>query len=182
MYLQNVEGGIGDAQVVKDVDHVPPTPDFAGTLVASLRQQALALLDPATAQTKTHSDKIWLVSWFQGVASLTWSDCSRSPSEVRACLAGCCFWPCFRAHPWTTAGCHSSRWSWRSLVHSPQCCGLHPAPGSGLTGWCPSREDRECGITCNVPLIPPSLPNSRSLWSLGPADSCRGRRRWQLPA
>lgn len=52
VYLQNVKGVSSDAQAVKDAQYILPTPDFRGALISPFRQQALALLDPATPWEK----------------------------------------------------------------------------------------------------------------------------------
>lgn len=56
VYLQNVEGVRSDAQSVKDAHYFLPTPDFTGSLIAPLRHQALALLDPAGVTIKRHPE------------------------------------------------------------------------------------------------------------------------------
>lgn len=149
------------------------------------------------------------------IDSLTWSGYSRSFWAAHVWLVWCCCWPCHQAHPWMSADCHALKRSWHFPLHSPQCCGPHPAPRSGLPDWYPSGENgdwkqkRKSGgegvinelnstydlvlcwelnsFSCSIPFFPnlstfSSKLYSHSLWSLGPAGSYMGRRRWRLPA
>lgn len=88
-----------------------------------------------------NDNKEKLIHWINKL--LTCPGYSRNFWVIHVQKVWCCCWPCHPAHPWTSADSCGPMWSWHSPVHSPQCCGLHPAPRSGLPGWSPSGEERQ---------------------------------------
>ena len=145
MYLQKAESSSCDAQGVKDAQYILPTPDFTGAFISPFRHQALALLDPATPWTK-HPQLIFskimrTTNQNNKVTELLTLSCySRSSSVAHVWIVWYCCWPCCQAHPWMSTDCRSLKWSWHSPLHSPQCCGPHQVPRSGLPGRSPSSE------------------------------------------